>query len=474
VIDEALSRARGEQRFHVVLAATVTDDDLRRALLTHEPEIVHFSGHGTGRKGLVFEEAGEPLLIAAEVLADLFRLCAAHVKCVVLNACYSEVQAAAISAHVEFVIGMSRAIGDAAAIKFSTGFYDALASGRPVAEAFQFGCNAISLKGIPESLTPVLMVRGQPGPPRNPAAQVMGGGDVAAQVHPTGQPIDPSLCELISLLDFRADMILSAFEQEGKDLETAGRRSGRDLVVGNPENDPLAARVRRAARLFEELHEKNKKALAERAFIRSHEITGQIRQLLEEVKLHVDFRVHGLMFPGVYFEGPPKPWWFVKDYPGVLPSRLTDDLAVRSLAEGWAASVATPAGKPPAEETSPSLTMNSHSWTARLPRNWGGSGSRPSGGGQTNGGNDGRRTRRLWRLAGKPPERRGFSKKGTCALGANSAMRGTVRTVTIASIVRVDGRPRPFRDCSRVDGSNVGFDSFSRDLVSMPWIRQPG
>ncbi|HKB42370.1 MAG TPA: CHAT domain-containing protein [Gemmataceae bacterium] len=331
----AMGRARGGRRLHVVPAMAVTDDDLRRALLDHQPEIVHFSGHGTGRKGLVFEETGEPLLIEGEALADLFRLCSAHVRCVVLNACYSAVQA--IGRHVEFVIGMSRAIGDAAAIKFSTGFYDALASGRPFAEAFQFGCNAISLKGIPESLTPVLMVRGQPGPPPSPAAQVF----------QAGQPIDPSLRELISLLDFRADMILSAFEREREDLDTAGRGLSGDQSR-NLEIDQLAGRVEKAARLFAELHEKNKKALAERAFIRSHEITGQIRQLLEEVKSQVDWRVHGVMMsPCCYAESPPCPWWFAKDYPGVLPTQLSADPSVRSVAQGWATSGATAAGEVP-------------------------------------------------------------------------------------------------------------------------------
>ena len=85
---------------------------------------------------------------------ELLDLCSQHVKCVVLNACYSEVQAQPIGSAVEYVIGMSRAIGDRAAIKFSTGFYDALASGRSYTDAFRFGCNAISLRGIPESLTP--------------------------------------------------------------------------------------------------------------------------------------------------------------------------------------------------------------------------------------------------------------------------------------------------------------------------------
>src|SRR5262245_25093117 len=47
---------------------------------------------------------------------------------------------------------------------------------------------------------------------------------------------------------------------------------------------------------------------------------------------------------------PPTMWWFIKDYPGVLPPQLTADLSIRSIAEGWAASVATAASAPLVEE----------------------------------------------------------------------------------------------------------------------------
>ena len=77
-------------------------------------------------------------------------------KCVVLNACYSEAQANAISQHIDYVVGMKKAIGDEAAIKFAVGFYDALGAGRDFETAYKFGCSAIDLKGIPEYLTPVL------------------------------------------------------------------------------------------------------------------------------------------------------------------------------------------------------------------------------------------------------------------------------------------------------------------------------
>ena len=52
---------------------------------------------------------------------------------------------------------MSRAIGDKAAIEFSVGFYDALVAGKDIEVAFKFGCNALQLENIPESLTPILI-----------------------------------------------------------------------------------------------------------------------------------------------------------------------------------------------------------------------------------------------------------------------------------------------------------------------------
>jgi hypothetical protein len=156
-IDQGLERAKKRDQFKLVQKWAVTDDDLRRAMLDNDPEIVHFSGHGSGADGLAFEDdAGNTQLISGDSLGRLFELCSDTVKCVVLNACYSEAQADAISQHIDYVVGMKKAIGDEAAIKFAVGFYDALGAGRDVEKAFKFGCIAIDLKGIPEYLTPVL------------------------------------------------------------------------------------------------------------------------------------------------------------------------------------------------------------------------------------------------------------------------------------------------------------------------------
>jgi hypothetical protein len=129
-------------------------------MLDINPSIVHFSGHGTGDEGLVFEdETGSAKLVDGEALAGLFELFADRVECVVLNGCYSQAQADAISQHINYVIGMSQAIEDRAAIEFAVAFYDALGSGRPVEFAYKFGCAAIQLAGIPEQLTPILKIK---------------------------------------------------------------------------------------------------------------------------------------------------------------------------------------------------------------------------------------------------------------------------------------------------------------------------
>lgn len=129
-------------------------------MLNREPQIVHFSGHGGGEWGLALEdEAGNLQLVCTASLTHLFKQFIDTVECVLLNACYSAVQAEAIVRYISYTIGMKEAIGDGAAREFAVGFYDALGAGRTIEEAFTSGVNAIILEGIQEKLIPVLLRR---------------------------------------------------------------------------------------------------------------------------------------------------------------------------------------------------------------------------------------------------------------------------------------------------------------------------
>jgi CHAT domain-containing protein len=96
-IDAGLRRANQRDRFHLEQRWAVRSRDVQNALLDLKPQVVHFSGHGENEIGLILEnEVGKAVAVSTEALAGLFELFAERVECVVLNACYSEVQAEAI------------------------------------------------------------------------------------------------------------------------------------------------------------------------------------------------------------------------------------------------------------------------------------------------------------------------------------------------------------------------------------------
>jgi tetratricopeptide (TPR) repeat protein len=126
-------------------------------MLDLEPAIVHFSGHGS-REGLVLEDTdGKKHIVAPQAIENLFSLFSSHLECVILNACYSELQAIAIARYLPYVIGMNKAIGDPAAISYSRAFYSALGAGRTIQFAHEIGRNAIHLHALPDYLIPVLL-----------------------------------------------------------------------------------------------------------------------------------------------------------------------------------------------------------------------------------------------------------------------------------------------------------------------------
>lgn len=162
-IENGLQRAKRRDEFLLKQVWAARPIDVRRAMLDLKPSIVHFCGHGAGDEGIAFEdETGLAKLISAEAIAGFFELFANQVECVVLNACYSEIQAQAIARHISYVVGMKKAIEDKAAIEFSVAFYDALGAGETIEFAFKLACNAIQWATIPEHLTPILKTKPQP------------------------------------------------------------------------------------------------------------------------------------------------------------------------------------------------------------------------------------------------------------------------------------------------------------------------
>jgi len=154
-----LQRSGFRERFELVTRWAAEPLDLLRELRAIKPTVFHFSGHG-GQDGLFFQSpSGDVRVVSPGAIAETFGAVGSSVKLVVLNACYSDVQADALLAHVGCVVGMNGGIHDDAARNFAIGFYGGLGERESVAAAYKQGCAAINLEGQHGNVRPQLRIR---------------------------------------------------------------------------------------------------------------------------------------------------------------------------------------------------------------------------------------------------------------------------------------------------------------------------
>lgn len=159
-IEAKIRASKHRESLQLITKWAVRPDDLLQYLNQHMPHVVHFSGHGSPTEEIILLDwAGNPKPVSKEALTSLFHTLKDNIRVVLLNACFSRPQAEAITEEIDCAIGMTRAIGDRAAITFAASFYRAIGFGRSVKDAFQQGRTALLLEGIPEEHTPALITR---------------------------------------------------------------------------------------------------------------------------------------------------------------------------------------------------------------------------------------------------------------------------------------------------------------------------
>jgi len=127
LIQKALDRSKYRDKFELKDLWAVNIPDLFDAIEKSSPEIIHFSGHGSETGNIYLEDkSGNGQEITPEALSDMLRLFKKTIRCVVLNACYSETLAGEILKQGIPVIGMRSAVPDQAGLVFSERFYNAL------------------------------------------------------------------------------------------------------------------------------------------------------------------------------------------------------------------------------------------------------------------------------------------------------------------------------------------------------------
>jgi len=149
VVRECFERAQLKETITWSSRHAVRVDDLRRATLDEKPDIIHFSGHGTGGTIVLENEQGNSYPVPIDALGRY--LSKRGLRCVILNACTTHTLGHAISGVI--TISMPDPISDRAAIEFTRGFYDRIGTGGSLREAFEEGCLNVELKGLGEDFS---------------------------------------------------------------------------------------------------------------------------------------------------------------------------------------------------------------------------------------------------------------------------------------------------------------------------------
>jgi len=159
-ITESLRFSAKREEIRIEQEWSIEIKDLRRAMLRYNPNIVHFSGHGSSDGGIMLEDSegyGQAIDIVA--LGEFFALFKDSIKCVILNSCYSEPQAKEIAKSIPYVIGVNDNIPDETSIAFAEAFYDAFGAGKSIEDAFSFARNNIAMSGLDGEELPILLTK---------------------------------------------------------------------------------------------------------------------------------------------------------------------------------------------------------------------------------------------------------------------------------------------------------------------------
>jgi hypothetical protein len=137
---------RGTQagRFQLESLLAPRKRDLTRSLIRLRPRVVHFCGHGDEEGRIIIRDNDEDALpIDQRSLAGIIGTLKDDIRLVVLNACYTEKQAQALTVDIDCAIGMNREVVDKVAIEFAASFYMAVANGSFIKEAFDIAAKSV-------------------------------------------------------------------------------------------------------------------------------------------------------------------------------------------------------------------------------------------------------------------------------------------------------------------------------------------
>ncbi|MCG9889587.1 MAG: tetratricopeptide repeat-containing serine protease family protein [Thermosynechococcaceae cyanobacterium MS004] len=150
-IRDALRRAKNGKQFYLEERSDISASELSQELSAIEPYIINIFGRDSGIEKLAIEENPEKNSLQeprkSKLIAELLQLHNRSIKCIVMNRCYSEIQAKEIVQYVDFLIGVSDELEDSKSSIFIEEFYYQLGCDRTIRDAYKLSCNLVERKG---------------------------------------------------------------------------------------------------------------------------------------------------------------------------------------------------------------------------------------------------------------------------------------------------------------------------------------
>lgn len=138
VIDDAIWQSEFRSKLDIHPIWATRPRDIQRWLNRKRPAIVHFAGHAEEDGSLVLDSgSGEPARLAPAELAGLLSDFTDTIRCVVLNACFSDTAAEVLAVKLPCIVGTTAQVQDSACIEFSASFYQAIGYGNTLRNAYE-------------------------------------------------------------------------------------------------------------------------------------------------------------------------------------------------------------------------------------------------------------------------------------------------------------------------------------------------
>ncbi len=159
-ITEKIRASKHREAVELQSIWAVRSSDLLQALNEHEPQIVHFSGHGSRADEIIFQDAaGNAKAVSKTAIVQMLASSASNLRLVIFNTCFSQHQADEMTQHVDAAVGMATSIGDEAARNFSAQFYSAIGFGLSLQQAYNQAVAFLSAENEGEEQTPILFTK---------------------------------------------------------------------------------------------------------------------------------------------------------------------------------------------------------------------------------------------------------------------------------------------------------------------------